>query len=583
VSQAAGAGGFTVTVSDNSPSLAVPASVLVPQNATATTFTAIAGTISAGQTAVVTATLNATSQTASLLLTAPIQVTSLSCAPASLTTGGATTCTLTLNQPAGSTGATIALSSNTQVLTVTPSVLVASGSTTTTFSAVAGTIATSQTAVLTASLNGIPSTASIALTTNGGNAWQTVSNTMMHGACPSNNWGGLAYPFYSMCPNVVDAWSGGVADTKRNRLIVWGGGHSNYSGNEIYALNLAGTSSTVTRLTDPSAWNYSLSYEVNPDGTPTSRHTYNDLVYLPVQDALFSFSGGLVSGDTTNHTWIFAFADNKWHAQDPVNGFDPNTIAKSITAAACAYDPNTQSVFCINGNTNYLLQYNPATNTYANLSINAAYPLAATPAIDPMRKLMIFMGNASDGATFKVSAIDISGADPTYTVQDWTSQVTGCAGMNSNWPGFVYDSRIGKFVGYPNQGGMVYLFDAGTKACTAQAFANAPQTNSGSFGTFGRFQYFPALDSFALVNDVDQNGYSLSLSSSPAPPAPASSACDLNGDGKIDALDVQIAISQALGTTVCGTAALTGNGQCNVVDIQRVINASLGGACITTP
>ena len=193
---------------------------------------------------------------------------------------------------------------------------------------------------------------------------------------------------------------------------------------------------------------------------------------------------------------------------------------------------------------------------------------------------MIFMGNASDGVTQKVNAIDISGNDPNYTVQDWTSQVTGCAGMNVDWPGFVYDSAISQFVGYPNQGSTVYTFDAGTKTCVAQAFNNSPQTNPVLYGTFGRFEYFPSLNSFALVNDVNQNAYSVSLNSISTAPA-ASPACDLNRDGVANALDVQIAINQALGISPCGTAALTGNGQCNVVDVQRIINASLGGACIT--
>jgi hypothetical protein len=56
--------------------------------------------------------------------------------------------------------------------------------------------------------------------------------------------------------------------------------------------------------------------------------------------------------------------------------------------------------------------------------------------------------------------------------------------------------------------------------------------------------------------------------------------CDLNGDGKINAVDVQIAINQALGLSPCNTADLVQNGQCSVVDVQRVINASLGGACL---
>jgi len=64
---------------------------------------------------------------------------------------------------------------------------------------------------------------------------------------------------------------------------------------------------------------------------------------------------------------------------------------------------------------------------------------------------------------------------------------------------------------------------------------------------------------------------------------PSGSQCDLNGDGTVNVIDVQIAINQALGITSCGSADLTGSGQCTVVDVQRVIDASLGGACIVGP
>jgi hypothetical protein len=71
----------------------------------------------------------------------------------------------------------------------------------------------------------------------------------------------------------------------------------------------------------------------------------------------------------------------------------------------------------------------------------------------------------------------------------------------------------------------------------------------------------------------------------PAPPSPPRPAnpCDLNGDGVVNSLDVQIAINQSVGITVCTNASLEGNGLCDVVDVQRVINASLGGACKTGP
>ena len=63
---------------------------------------------------------------------------------------------------------------------------------------------------------------------------------------------------------------------------------------------------------------------------------------------------------------------------------------------------------------------------------------------------------------------------------------------------------------------------------------------------------------------------------SQGPPSP----CDLNGDGQVNSLDVQIAVNQALGVTACTNAALITAGVCNILDVQIVINAALGNGCV---
>ena len=60
------------------------------------------------------------------------------------------------------------------------------------------------------------------------------------------------------------------------------------------------------------------------------------------------------------------------------------------------------------------------------------------------------------------------------------------------------------------------------------------------------------------------------------------SSCDLNGDGIVNVLDVQLMVSQALGTAAC-TNKLDGAASCDVIDVQRVVNAALGGACRLGP
>jgi hypothetical protein len=60
------------------------------------------------------------------------------------------------------------------------------------------------------------------------------------------------------------------------------------------------------------------------------------------------------------------------------------------------------------------------------------------------------------------------------------------------------------------------------------------------------------------------------------------SPCDLNNDGIVNVLDVQLMVSQAIGTAAC-TNKLDGAATCDVIDVQRVVNAALGGACRQGP
>jgi hypothetical protein len=59
-------------------------------------------------------------------------------------------------------------------------------------------------------------------------------------------------------------------------------------------------------------------------------------------------------------------------------------------------------------------------------------------------------------------------------------------------------------------------------------------------------------------------------------------SCDINSDGVVNTLDVNLAIAQALGSTAC-TADLEQTGTCNAVDVQRVVNAALGASCRVGP
>jgi Bacterial Ig domain len=336
-----------------------------------------------------------------------------------------------------------------------------------------------------------------------GLGWFQIPNTTLQAVCDNSS-----TPWHAAlgCAGITAAWNGGIADTVRNRLIVWGGGHNDYWGNEVYSLNLSNLS--FTRLNSP-ANPTPLCSSAFADGTPSSRHTYAGLAYMgPTNDTMYVYGGAYScpSGGSIADTWTLNLANvanpvTAWARKDPVTG--PAT--SGLPCAVSDYDPNTNSVFLYD--TANLFKYNLPNNTYTQLSFFAG-SCSYNGAIDPGRKLMYMFGGG------QVLKIDISGTDRNYTVQDISASVTTCDVMKSaGAPGIAYDSVQQRLVGWSG-GSTVYVFNPDTNTCTPVSYPNGPGAAQ-SNGTYGRFRYFPNLRVFALVNDWQQNAYTLRLTPAP--------------------------------------------------------------------
>ena len=101
-----------------------------------------------------------------------------------------------------------------------------------------------------------------------------------------------------------------------------------------------------------------------------------------------------------------------------------------------------------------------------------------------------------------------------------------------------------------NAGGLI----SGTPTAAAVSSVTLSATNAGGTGTA------------ALTLTIN-------------PSAPAISPCDLNGDGVVNSVDVDLAVDQSKGRLPCTNGDLTLDGRCNVQDVQRVSNAASGGTC----
>ncbi|MBI3856656.1 MAG: FecR domain-containing protein, partial [Planctomycetes bacterium] len=120
-------------------------------------------------------------------------------------------------------------------------------------------------------------------------SWLAVPETLLSRVFPDK----AAFPVIqgSMgSDGVIAAWSGAAFDSKRNRLVVWGGGYTDYHGNELYSFNLETMS--WERLTEPTA-KPNLNNDTNADGTPNGRATYNGLAYVAHADRFFALGGGV--------------------------------------------------------------------------------------------------------------------------------------------------------------------------------------------------------------------------------------------------------------------------------------------------
>ena len=139
----------------------------------------------------------------------------------------------------------------------------------------------------------------------------------------------LPYVGASKPGSIIAAWSSFAWDSNRGDLILFGGGHANYGGNEVYRWH--GTSQLWERASVPSEVQLltGITYEAI-DGAlnaPVSAHTYDNQVFVKRLDRFLTFGGAsfndggpqriLLSNGTIRSTGPFLW--------DPSRG-DPNKV-----------------------------------------------------------------------------------------------------------------------------------------------------------------------------------------------------------------------------------------------------------------
>jgi hypothetical protein len=321
--------------------------------------------------------------------------------------------------------------------------------------------------------------------------WHVVPKTTLRSVCPPNGFGGSGYDFFDSCPAVAKAWNSAVMDTRRNRLVVWGGGHGDYLGNELYALDL--NTLTVRRLTDPARpTDWADCPEALANGAqPNSRHTYDGITYIEHTDRLFVFGGARAAcGYASDGTWTFDFTRGVWEARQP-SGSGPRPDYGVVSA----YDPNTRKVF-VHDNSD-LYAYTLETDRYEHWT-GGQVDYHMTGVIDPVRRKLVMVG------TGNVYVYDIA-RKSFFGGRQRLKTKGGEPIVESVYPGLAYDPVSTRIVAW-NGGDSVYSLDLDSGAWTTTTYPNGPGEAQEN-GTFKRWSYSPALRLFVLVNAMTQDAY----------------------------------------------------------------------------
>ncbi len=307
----------------------------------------------------------------------------------------------------------------------------------------------------------------------------------------------------------IYAWSGGAYDPKRQHYLVWGGGHNDYNGNEVYAFPLYGSESPkwflLTKPSPPTmATPTSPSVAENPDGTPASNHTYALLQVDPFADRLVSMGLGSVFGSNG------AEADQIRALNLATNTWEPASTHPSVSfgcvGSATAFDPLTKRIYRKAGNSRLGLDvYDVATRTLTTLSDDlSTTSIDFNIDLDPERGVMLAIGGYdSNGPTnngHQLTVWKTKAATSTSVPAASLTPANFPSALRSTKLGLAFHPPSGSFVAYASDGTLFRIVPPPDPfSPTGWVFERlSPQGPAlpadGDHGTYSRWRWAPYPD-----------------------------------------------------------------------------------------
>jgi chitodextrinase len=328
--------------------------------------------------------------------------------------------------------------------------------------------------------------------------WFAIPNTSLSTVAPSPTPAGNSGPL-----SKVEAWTSMVVDTRTSKVYsVAGGGHQDYSGNEVDALDLEAAQPAWSELLAPTPNNQLTNcLPFYLDGRPAARHSYYGLTFSERTDRFMLF-GGANWCDGGGFFTLIASYNITANTYSPALTH-PNLLPVFAGEPAYTLDPATGDVYAaIFGNYG---RWNSLANTFTKLTPSGSGPDGnnAMSAMDTARGRILILGGDGPGHhVYTLSNNSYAPIAPTGAVAANVSGVVQGA--------MVYVPAIDRYlIRLAGAGGTVYQVHPTTFDVSVFATTNGGAIPSTPNGPYNKFLYVPRLGGAVYVPSYLGNAWFL--------------------------------------------------------------------------
>lgn len=319
---------------------------------------------------------------------------------------------------------------------------------------------------------------------------------------------------------IVSAWGGGVVNTvgiysgstfiPGTFLSLWGGGHGDYSGNEIYPFGpLESASPTWYKPRNPTS-PAPINVSEDGSGNPAARHTYQSITYLGGARNWMLATGGVARSTDANGvglTHVFDFNQASPNSNTPWSTKANPPAPADVTC----YESTSGLIWSHPNAANEVQTYDVATDTYSRT-------LFKSPGWSTGNAVSAIDTNRGIWAIYWSGGINFFRTDSAALNDYYTPSTTGTAptGVGS----ILWDPVADAFKVWNGNGKQLFTltppasspYQGGNAWTWSNATASSGDTpdSQSTNGTFGRFNYIDngsGLRGYILLNSASSSAY----------------------------------------------------------------------------